>query len=318
MSRARRSRLRERCLHGREVERVFVHGLIGTCWMVAAALFYGTTNISAKLGTSHLSAWQTAMGRFALGVILIPFLARFFHIDLRGREPWFLFARGVSGTFSFVFLIQAYQVIPLSLAMVLFYLWPVFSCLLSPWVAGEPTGRREWTFVVGALLGTALILWPDRSGPGLNAGHFMALAASFLSGLSVIIIRRVRRVNNPFTIYFYYCTIGGVISLGPLLTQAQPVAPVSGTGWMLLSAVAIFAMIGQVLMNHGMKYLSASRTGSLMMIEVIVAGAFGALYLGEPLTLRFFLGAVLILGCGAVLTAIPAPAAGPAFKKEGH
>lgn len=79
-----------------------------------------------------------------------------------------------------------------------------------------------------------------------------------------------------------------------------------GTCWMLLSAVAVFAMAGQVLMNHGMKYLPASKTGALMMIEVVVAGAFGALYLGEAFTLRFFLGAVLILSCGAALTALPA------------
>lgn len=293
-----------------------MQGLVGTCWMVAAALCYGTMNIAAKLGTSHLSVWQTAMGRFALGIALIPFLARLFHLDLLGRERWFLLARGVSGTLGFVLVIQAYKLIPLSVAMVLFYLWPVFSCLLSPWVAGEPTGKREWPFVAGALLGTALILWPDRTGPGLNLGHFLALSASFFTGFAVIIIRRVRRVNNPFTIYFFFCMTGGVLSLGPLLTQGQPIAPVSDTGWMLLSAVALFAMVGQLLMNHGMKYLPASKTGALMMIEVIVAGAFGALYLGEALTLRFFLGAALILGCGAALTALPARTAGPTPKQD--
>jgi drug/metabolite transporter (DMT)-like permease len=283
-----------------------MQGLIGTCWTVAAALFYGTMNISAKLGATHLSVWQTAMGRFALGLALVPILARLFRFDLFGRERWFLLASGIAGTLGFVLIIQAYRSIPLSMAMVLFYLWPMFSCLLSPWIDGEPTGKREWPFVVGALLGTILILWPDRAGAGLNEGHFMALAASFFSGLAVILARRLRRVNNPFTIYFFYCMIGGVISLGPLLTQAQPVVPVSGTGWMLLSAVALFAMGGQVLLNHGLKYLPASKTGALMMIEVIVAGAFGALFLGETLTLRFFLGGVLILGCGTALTALPA------------
>ena len=38
-----------------------------------------------------------------------------------------------------------------------------------------------------------------------------------------------------------------------------------------------------------------------MMIEVLVAAIFGALYLREPITLRLLLGSGLILGCGFAL-----------------
>jgi drug/metabolite transporter (DMT)-like permease len=64
-------------------------------------------------------------------------------------------------------------------------------------------------------------------------------------------------------------------------------------------------MIGQVLMNQGMKYMNASRTSSFMMLEVVIASAFGVMYLGEPLTPRFFAGSLLILGCGAALMLVP-------------
>lgn len=278
--------------------------------MVVAALSYGCMNICVKLSGPHLTIWQAGMGRFLLGVAVMPILARLFRLPRGARERRLLLMRGVSGTVSFLMLIQAMMMIPLSIAMVLFYLWPVFTCVLSAWVAGEPTPRREWPLVICALLGVAVILWPEQGGPGLSLGHFLALGSSFFAGHAVILIRRLRRSNDAFTIYHYYCLAGAVITAVPLLTQSAPLLPVSGAGWLLLSAVALFSMIAQVVMNEGMKYLDASRTGSLMMIEVITAAAFGALWLGEDLHPRFYVGAFLILGSGAVLMALP-PRSGP-------
>lgn len=281
----------------------------GTIWMVMAALFYAATNISIKLGAPYLTVWQTGTGRFILGAAVMPILIRMLRLELRGRERRLLVARGLAGTVSFLLMIQSIQMIPLSMAMVLFYLWPAFACLLSPLVAGETTSRREWPLVIGALAGTAVILWP-RGDWGLNPGYLLAVGSSLFAGLAVILVRRLRRGNNPFTIYFFFCLTGSLATVGPLLARGGPILPPSSEGWLLLSAVALFAMIGQVLMNQGMKYLGGSRTGALMMIEVIVASAFGAIWLGEELQPRFFAGAILILGSGVALTVLPAGGAG--------
>ncbi len=274
---------------------------IGTAWMVAASLFYGATNISAKMSLTYLTIWQTAMGRFLLGVILIPLIARSFRLELLGQNRRLLVLRGICATGAFLCIIQSFKSVPISVTMVLFYLWPVFSCLLSPWVAGESISWKEWPFVFGAIAGTVIILAPDRAGPSLNSGHFFALGSSFLGGLAIILIRRLGRTNNPFTIYFYFCITGAVLCLGPLLSQGPALVPVSGTAWSALVAVAVFSMAAQVLMNQGMKHLNAAQTGALMMIEVLVAATFGVVYLGEPITLRLLWGSGLVLGCGLAL-----------------
>ena len=199
--------------------------------MVVAALFYGAMNISVKLSVSYLTVWQTAMGRFVLGVVLLPPLVWMLRLELFGRDRWLLAARGLSATAAFLLMILAFQTVPLSVAMVLFYLWPVFSCLLSAWVAGEPTTRREWPFVCGALSGTTLILWPGASGTALSAGHFLALGAAFFAGLAIILVRRLGRNNNPFTLYFYFCLTGAVFCTGPFLAQESPALPLTGAGW---------------------------------------------------------------------------------------
>lgn len=280
-------------------------GGVGTICVVVSALCYGAMNISVKLSVPYLTVWQTGMGRFALGAILTPILAWPLQLDLLGKGRWLLIARGLSATGGFLLLVQAFKTIPLSVGMILFYLWPVFACLLSSWVAGEPTTKREWPFVFGALAGTALILWPDRAGPEVNMGHLFALGASFFAGLAVILIRRLGRTNNPFTIYFYHCLAGVLFCLGPLLAQGHPILPVTRAGWLGLIVVAAFAMAGHVLMNQGMKHLIASKTGVLMMLEVMVAATFGVVCLAETLSIRLLFGAALILGCGVALIILP-------------
>lgn len=278
---------------------------VGIVLMVFAAFFYGAMNISVKLGANHLTLWQTAIGRFALGAALVPILTWKLRLDLFGQQRWLLVIRGVSGAGAFLLIVQALKTIPLSVGMVLFYLWPVFSCLLSSWIAGEPTTKKEWPFVCGAVIGTVLILWPGREAAELDVGHFFALGASFLAGLAIILVRRLVRTNNPFTMYFYFCITGGLLCIRPLLAQGPPLLPASRVGWFGLIAVAIFAMAGQVLMNQGMKYLNAPKTGVLMMLEVLAAVAFGVVYLSEPLTVRLLCGSGLILGCGVVLIVLP-------------
>ena len=278
----------------------------GTVTMVIAAFFYCAMNISIKLMATHLTVWQTAIGRFALGAFLVPIIAGPMRLELFGRSRGLHIVRGASGTCSFLLLIQAFRMIPLSEGMVIFYLWPVFACLLSPWIADERITKREWPFVGGALIGTVIIIWPESALLGLNPGHLLALGGAFLSGLAIILTRRLGRNNNPFTLYFYLCMTGGMICIGPLLAQAPPLFPASGIGWAGLMTIAVFALFAQVLLNQGMKVLNASRTGVIMMIDPLFATAFGAVSLGEPMGLKLLVGSALILGCGLVLAFLPA------------
>ena len=123
--------------------------------------------------------------------------------------------------------------------------------------------------------------------------------------MAIILVRRLGRDNNPFTLYFYFCLVGGIICIGPLIGQDSSPLPVSTSGWFGLIAVAVFAMTAQILMNRGMKHINAPKTGVLMLMEVLIATFFGVFYLGEPLSIKILCGAGLILGCGVALILIP-------------
>ena len=277
----------------------------GLVWLCLAPLFYSALSVSAKLAGSHLSVWQIGVGRFGLGLLLIPFIVKMLGLSLWGRQRFLLTARGLCGAVAFLLLIAAFQRIPLSIAMVLFYLYPAITAILSPWVTGEPTAKIAWPFICGAFLGTSLILWPFETSVAFNLGHLFAVCSSFLCALTLLLVRRLGRENNIYTLFFYLCLTGTLAGLGPLLMQELPILPLNTIAWLGIAAVAVFSIGAQLSINQALVRIPASKVSVIMTIEVPLVASFGVLYLGEPLSWNFIAGTLLIFGSGTGLNLIP-------------
>lgn len=273
--------------------------------MSLAPLFYSAMSASAKLAGVHLSVWQISVGRFGLGLLVIPVIVKACGLSLWGQQRFLLTVRGLCGAAAFLLLVAAFQRIPLSLAMILFYLYPAFTVLLSPWVTGEPTAKIAWPFVCGAFIGISLTLWPYEASGALNLGHLFAVIASVLSALTLLLVRRLARENNIYTLFFYLCLAGTLVSMGPLLMQELPILPGQTASWVEVVAVAVFSIGAQLSINQALVRIPAPKVSVMMTAEVPLVAGFGVLYLGEPLGWRLIVGALLIFGCGIGLNLLP-------------
>jgi drug/metabolite transporter (DMT)-like permease len=278
----------------------------GLIWVILAPLFYSALSISAKLAGAHLSVWHIGVGRFILGLLIIPVIVKALGLSLWGEKRILLAVRGLCGAVAFLLLVASFQKIPLSLAMILFYLYPAFTALLSPWVTGEPTTRIAWPFICGAFIGISLILWPHEASAALNLGHLYAATASVLCALTLLLVRRLGRENNIYTLFFYLCLSGTLFSLAPLLMQKLPVMPEYTASWIAIGAVAVFSIGAQLSINQALVRITAPKVSVMMTAEVPLVACFGVLYLGEPFSWRLLVGALLIFGCGIGLNLVPA------------
>jgi len=274
--------------------------------MLLAPLLYAGMSISAKMAGAYLNVWQIGAGRFVFGLILVPIIARALGLNLWGRQRFFLTLRGLCGSVAFLLLVASFQRIPLSLAMVLFYLYPAFTTLLSPWITGEPPAKLSWFLIGGAFIGTSLILWPHEASPPLNPGHLFAVIASVLCAVTLLLVRRLGKANNIYTLFFYLCITGTLAGLGPLLMQAAPILPQSSAAWISVAAVAVFSIAAQLTINQALIRIPAATVSIMMTAEVPLIAAFGVLFLGEPLSWRLITGAFLIFGSGVGLNLRPA------------
>ena len=284
---------------------------VALIWVILAPLFYSAMSVSAKLAGNHLSVWQIGVGRFALGLLVVPIVVKALGLSLWGQQRVLLTVRGLCGSLAFLLLVAAFQRIPLSLAMVLFYLYPAFTALLSPAITGEPTPKIAWPFISCAFIGTCLILWPHEASRALNLGHLFAVIASLLCALTLLLVRRLGRENNIYTLFFYLCLTGILAGLGPLLMQAAPLLPSGPSAWLGLAAVAVFSIGAQLSINQALIRIPAPKVSVMMTAEVPLVAAFGVLYLGEPSDWRLIVGAVLIFGSGVGLNILPTRAVPP-------
>jgi drug/metabolite transporter (DMT)-like permease len=139
----------------------------------------------------------------------------------------------------------------------------------------------------------------------LSAGHLFAVIASVLCAVTLLLVRRLGRENNIYTLFFYLCLTGVIASLGPLMFQQLPILPDNNAAWLGVAAVGIFSIIAQLTINQALIKIPATIVSVIMTAEVPLVACFGVLYLDEPLGWRLVVGASLIFCCGAGLSFLP-------------
>jgi drug/metabolite transporter (DMT)-like permease len=64
---------------------------------------------------------------------------------------------------------------------------------------------------------------------------------------------------------------------------------------------ATFGLLAQVTINYGFRFIRAAEGTTLIMTEAIITAIIGITIFREPLTVRFIVGAILIISSGIYL-----------------
>jgi drug/metabolite transporter (DMT)-like permease len=261
--------------------------------MLLAAFVFSFTDIFIKYLSSSFSATQIAFVRFFLGGFILWPLLSSKGMSLRGNQTRILILRGLFGTLSFFLLLKSIAMIPLSNAIVLHYTFPLFAALFSFLFFKIALEKREIILILIGLIGIYILTNPDFH--SFNNGYLFGFLSGCFGGLAMVLAHKARQTNSPFVIYFYFCLIGGMITF-PFMLQNFTVPGIQNG--ILLVLIALMLLIGQVLMNHGLKFCKASEGSLILMSEVVITGIAGFMIFKDPVTWNFLVGAFLIIGSG--------------------
>jgi drug/metabolite transporter (DMT)-like permease len=274
----------------------------GPLFMLSAALLFTLLNVFVKLLGPAFTVWHIGFFRFFGGLVVLLSLFGRRGNPFRGVNTRLLIIRGCVGSVTFISLVTAIRLLPLSTALVIFYSFPAFSAVFSFLIYGERIGALELTCIAVVVIGVGVIF--DFQLAGGLMGQIMAVTAGVFGGLTVTLIRSLREKNGPVIIYLYFCTMGAIITFPYFIMH--PILPSTPMEWIMVLGIVFSSAMAQLLMNQGFFYCRGWEGGVFMSSEVIFTALVGIVFLGDTATLRFWIGGLMIFGSVVALNRLKA------------
>jgi drug/metabolite transporter (DMT)-like permease len=184
--------------------------------------------------------------------------------------------------------------IPVSLAAVIMYTYPLMVAVLSRIVNRELFTLVKAAAALTAFAGIAVMLGFSFSGLDWRG---IALAFLGATGYTVCIIgssRMLRRVSF-LTLTFHFSAVSALPFLAVGAMSGGFVAPVSTWGWVGTAGVGVTFLFGFLAFLAGVKLIGATRTAVICNLEPIVSVLCGFALFAESFTATQGFGAAVIL-----------------------
>ena len=274
--------------------------------MFISGMLFAVMSVMTKM--SHLASFvgrpipasEVVLARFAIGLLaMLPLHGRR-GINLLGHDRKRLLLRGVWGGFAVYFFFLSLQQTSLAHAQILNYASILFAPLFAWIFLQERIAVRTGLAIIVAVAGIGMITLQHGKGGALNWGDLYGLISGVLAGASITEIRRLRRTESAWSVFFYLCLIGLPVALSGCLLD-PPILP-SASGWMVLAGMGGASVGAQMLLTFGYKYLLAAEGSLITMTQLLYIAVAGRVIFGEALTLWTLVGAAMICGAAVWLT----------------
>ncbi len=261
---------------------------------------------NSVLGRLGLIGTDIGAGSFALIRLISGAAVLLLICTLQRKHVTGTWAGGVALLAYAAFFSYAYTALSAGMGAIILFALVQLTMLGWGLFQGERLSTLQWAGFVVAIAALIWLVSPSIEAPSLVATAAMAIAGMGWGAYSLL----GRGVSDPTA-----ATAGNFLrasALGlPILALAISFAPerLPPTDGIVIAVVsgAVTSGLGYVIWYSVVKQLSASRAGIAQLSVPAIAAIGGVLFLSEPITLRFALSTLAILGgVGlAVLTAAP-------------
>lgn len=288
---------------------------LGFAIATLAALSFAGNSISAVL------AYQGGAAPISVVTVRLIFavLALYAFIKLTGgRAALAPRDRNISLGVGFLLGIQGYtlfaaiDLMPVALAILVLYLYPLFTGVLAH-VAGQERMTARLAAALGvAFVGLVLALnvaGKAVSGPGIA---FAACSAVSLAGVIVLTSSIVTRLGDSRPVTFHMHITATITFILVALVMGDFPLPHTTRGWIGFAAVPVFYTVASIAFFAAVRVVGPVRTGLVMNSEPVANIVFGYLILGQHLLPIQLVGAALVLSAIVAVKLIKPPEPTPA------
>lgn len=236
-----------------------------------------------------------AAGRYLIGsCALLLMILMFRRPILLPRSAWpYTLLVTLSWFLTNVSFLAAIFYLPVGLAVLLLFSFPLLAAAAAPLFDGTPFGRSQMASFALGLVGLGLTLFKFQSTPDLQ-GVFFALVAACGACVTTLVSRRLVGLHDIFTITVYVNLGGALLVAGALALLGGFSFPYAFSGWGGLVGASAFYAVAIVIQFAASGLTGPARTGLLSNAEPLLAIVIAAVLLGEVLLPEQYLGAFIL------------------------
>lgn len=270
---------------------------------------FAANSVLGRLGLieGDIDAGLFAVIRLFSGAIMLTLI-----VAIRRQTPSGTWRGGLALLTYAAFFSYAYIALPAGTGAVILFAVVQITMLGYGLYRGERLGAVQWA---GVAIAMAALVW--LVSPGLGAPHPIGALAMAIAGIGWGVYSLLGRLAGDPT----RMTAGNFIraaiialplflmspifsAISPLFTASQTV----GTYGVVLAIIsgAVTSGLGYAVWYTALKDLTATRASVAQLTVPAIAALGGVLFLAEPITVRFTLASLAILG-GVALTTLTAP-----------
>ena len=272
---------------------------LATSWGLIAVLV-----AAVDLGAEALAFLRLALAAAALA--LAAFLSGRVAALRPGRRLPALVVLGVVQGAHWLLFFEAVKLGSVALAVLTFYLAPLFLAVLAPLTLPEKLSNAALGALLPGGLGIALVALSGNDGGRFGtAALACGIGSAATYALLVILSKRLLLSRTePLTIAFWDCLVGA-LAVAPALAFAGRTLPRGGgeLGAVLLLGV-VFTGLSTLVYAGLLRHVTAQAAGILTFLEPISAVLLAWALLGERLGGRAVVGGALVLLAGVAVVAL--------------
>jgi drug/metabolite transporter (DMT)-like permease len=195
-----------------------------------------------------------------------------------------------------ILMYQAFRAMTLAEATVLMFLGPVLVTVLSVLILKEAIGPRRVFSVVLGFLGVVVIIGPKFE--TLSFAVLYPLAAALCMAGFILLSRRLSGPSEAKAAFVYLPIIASLclLPLQPFIWES-----ISLSDFLIALTLASFGAAGQVILQTGLSYASASVLSPFLYGQALFASLLSVLFFDDAFGVGFYIGGLLIVGSGIAI-----------------
>lgn len=273
--------------------------------MLLGTLWFSIAQVVIKILGKQLPFMEIVTFRGLWGVGLCLWMMRRAGVFSTGRRKGLLLLRGVMGFATMSCSFYSVTVLPLTDAITLYYLHPVFAASFSAMLGRERFWGRTSAALAVSLLGALCIARPSFIfGVGTGQPHLWgitaAIVSAFCAGVVLVTLHELGRTEHPLIPTLWVSCAAFAFSLaGSVPVWRIP----QGVEWLYLAAIGILTQRAQLDMTRGLALEPAGRASIVGYAQIVFAGVWGAILFDETPHWTFYLGAGFIFAGSLISSA---------------